>query len=166
MKQRTFHFAFPVPVHSMHEAPRIFYTTAKVNGDLTKLFVPYVTPITSKGRNFLLMSCIISWSGFVDQMKVKPALYPPELPQKLHVCKRFSAAKRPAPKCGPVQKSQLVTLEIAQQTENFSVEPDQGHSEAQSNAPRVLSGSTSADHAISLIKVGQEGQGTKNDADE
>ena len=94
VKQRTFHFVFPVPVHSMHEASRIFYATAKVNGNLIKLFVPYVTPITSKGRNFLLMSCIISWSGFVDQMKVKPALYPPALPQKLHVCKRIFGNKK------------------------------------------------------------------------
>ena len=162
MKQRTFHFVFPVPVHSMHEAPRIFYATAKVNGNLTKLFAPYVTSITSKGRNFLLISCTTPGSGFVDQMKAKPALYPPELPQKLHVCKRFLATKRPAPKCGPMQKSQLVSLEIAQQTEDLSVEPDQGHSEAKSYAPSVLSRSTSADHAVSLIKVGQEGQGTQN----
>ena len=94
VKQRTFHFIFPVPVHSMHETPRIFYATAKVNGNLTKLFVPYATPITSKRRNFLLMSCIISWSGSVDQMKVKPSLYPPALPQKLHVCKRIFGNKK------------------------------------------------------------------------
>ena len=64
-----------------------------------------------------------------------------------------------------MQKSQLVSLEIAQQTEDLSVEPDQSHSEAKSYAPSVLSRSTSADHAVSLIKVGQEGQGTKNEAD-
>ena len=64
----------------MHGTPRIFYATKKVNGDLTKLFAPYVTSITPKRRSFLLISCTTPETTLLDQIKPKPSLYPPNYP--------------------------------------------------------------------------------------
>lgn len=101
MKQRTFHFVSPVPVHSMHDPLRIFYATTKVNDNLTKLFVPYATSITGKRRSFLLISCAILETDLSTSPRLNPYFIPQRYPINYRFVSSFGQRKRPAPRCGP-----------------------------------------------------------------
>ena len=63
-------------------------------------------------------------------------------------------------------RTPLAVLEIGQQAQNLSVEPDQGDSQAECNAPRSLGRSTKSDESVSVVEVRKEGHRCKHDADQ
>lgn len=60
----------------------------------------------------------------------------------------------------------LAVLEVAEQTQDLGVEPDQGHCETKGNAPCHLGRCTFADEAVSCIKVREEAERCQADAEE
>ena len=61
---------------------------------------------------------------------------------------------------------ELVVVEVAQQTQDLDVQPDQGDGEAECDAPGCLLGRLCADQLISGVEVEQEAEGCDADADE